>query len=81
MVGSDVLNGPALAGMAKAYVAAINGGAVPAIATAWQSVAEARTPLRQSPNYLIGLDHGLAPRTSPYYQLYLSCCVSDVTTL
>mmetsp|Transcript_35146 Transcript_35146/g.86193 ORF Transcript_35146/g.86193 Transcript_35146/m.86193 type:complete len:464 (-) Transcript_35146:1322-2713(-) len=41
MVGSDVLNGPALAGMAKAYVAAINGGAVPAIATAWQSVAEA----------------------------------------
>jgi hypothetical protein len=41
MVGSDVLNGPALAGMAKQYVAAINGGAVPAIATAWQSVAEA----------------------------------------
>ena len=41
MVGTDVLNGPALAGMAKQYVAAINGGAVPAIATAWQSVAEA----------------------------------------
>jgi hypothetical protein len=40
-VGNDVLNGPALAGMAKQYVAAINGGAVPAIATAWQSVAEA----------------------------------------
>ena len=39
-VGPDVLNGPALAGMAKQYVAAINGGAVPAIATAWQSVAE-----------------------------------------
>ena len=40
-VGSDVLNGAALAGMAETYVAAINGGAVPTIATAWQSVAEA----------------------------------------
>ena len=40
-VGRDVLNGPALAGMAKQYVDAINDGAVPAIATAWQSVAEA----------------------------------------
>ena len=39
-VGSDVLNGPALAAMATQYVAAINAGAVPAIATAWQSVAE-----------------------------------------
>ena len=36
----DVLNGASLAGMAQTYVAAINGGAVPAIATAWQSVAE-----------------------------------------
>ena len=40
-VGPDVLNGAALAGMATQYVAAINDGAVPAIATAWQSVAEA----------------------------------------
>jgi hypothetical protein len=39
-VGADVLNGPALAAMATQYVAAINDGAVPAIATAWQSVAE-----------------------------------------
>jgi hypothetical protein len=39
-VGDDVLNGASLAGMAEKYVAAINGGAVPAIATAWQSVSE-----------------------------------------
>ena len=40
-VGDDVLNGPALASLAAAYVGAINDGAVPAIATAWQNVAEA----------------------------------------
>eukprot|EP00658_Telonema_sp_P-2_P081809 TRINITY_DN8486_c0_g2_i4.p1 TRINITY_DN8486_c0_g2~~TRINITY_DN8486_c0_g2_i4.p1 ORF type:complete len:394 (+),score=122.08 TRINITY_DN8486_c0_g2_i4:102-1283(+) len=40
-VGNDVLNGPALASLAAAYVHAINEGAVPAIATAWESVAEA----------------------------------------
>ena len=40
MVGADVLNGASLAAMAQMYVKAINGGAVPAIATAWQSVAE-----------------------------------------
>ena len=36
-----LLTGRTLAGMATQYVAAINGGAVPTIATAWQSVAEA----------------------------------------
>jgi len=41
MVGREVLTGRTLAGMATQYVAAINGGAVPTIATAWQSVAEA----------------------------------------
>jgi len=40
-VGREVLTGRTLAGMATQYVAAINGGAVPTIATAWQSVAEA----------------------------------------
>ena len=40
-VGSDILNGPALAAIAQAYVTAINEGAVPEIQTAWQNVAEA----------------------------------------
>jgi hypothetical protein len=35
-LGSFVLTGPVLAGLAEAYVAAINEGAVPTIATAWQ---------------------------------------------
>jgi hypothetical protein len=35
------MTGPLLAGLAGAHVAAINAGAVPAIATAWQGVAEA----------------------------------------
>eukprot|EP00976_Prorocentrum_cordatum_P020614 418676-Prorocentrum_minimum.AAC.1 len=36
----QVLTGPALAGLIRAYVGAINAGAVPTIATAWQSVVE-----------------------------------------
>ena len=40
-IGGDVVTGPALASLAEAYAAALNGGAVPAIASAWQSVAEA----------------------------------------
>ena len=40
-IGNTVLTGPMLAGLVKAYVDAINGGAVPTIATAWQGVAEA----------------------------------------
>ena len=39
-VGSHVLNGAMLAGLAQGYVEAINKGAVPTIATAWQGVAE-----------------------------------------
>ena len=35
-LGAFTLTGPALAGLTEAYVAAINGGAVPTIATAWQ---------------------------------------------
>ena len=35
-LGAQVINGPMLAGLASAYVDAINGGAVPTIATAWQ---------------------------------------------
>jgi hypothetical protein len=35
-MGSTVLTGPILAGLTGAYVKAINMGAVPAIATAWQ---------------------------------------------
>ncbi|KIY98006.1 Guanylate-binding protein 6 [Monoraphidium neglectum] len=35
-IGSQIINGPMLAGLATAYVAAINAGAVPTIATAWQ---------------------------------------------
>ena len=37
---SQVLTGPALAGLITAYVGAINAGAVPTIATAWESVME-----------------------------------------
>jgi len=39
-VGSMTLTGPLLAGLTKAYVDAINNGAVPCISTAWQGVAE-----------------------------------------
>jgi hypothetical protein len=35
-LGSSVLTGPMLAGLASTYVTAINNGAVPVIATAWQ---------------------------------------------
>ena len=35
-LGGFVLTGPVLAGLTEAYVAAINDGAVPTIATAWQ---------------------------------------------
>jgi hypothetical protein len=35
-VGSQLVTGPVLAGLAGAYVAAINAGAIPTIATAWQ---------------------------------------------
>lgn len=40
-VGVAPVTGVMLAGLAEAYVAAINDGAVPTIATAWQGVAEA----------------------------------------
>lgn len=40
-LGSAVVTGPVLAALAEAYVTAINQGAVPTIATAWQGVAEA----------------------------------------
>lgn len=43
-LGTQVLSGPMLAGLAEAYVDAINHGAVPTIATAWQ--ARARQPAR-----------------------------------
>ena len=35
-LGSFLLSGPVLAGLTEAYVQAINNGAVPTIATAWQ---------------------------------------------
>lgn len=35
-IGTQVVSGPMLAGLAEAYVCAINEGAVPTIATAWQ---------------------------------------------
>ncbi|KAL6785100.1 hypothetical protein ACKKBG_A02440 [Auxenochlorella protothecoides x Auxenochlorella symbiontica] len=40
---STVVTGPLLAGLVEAYVEAINAGAVPTIATAWQGVAEAES--------------------------------------
>ncbi|KAG2434077.1 hypothetical protein HXX76_007805 [Chlamydomonas incerta] len=39
-LGTQLLSGPLLAGLAQAYVKAINTGAVPTIHTAWHSVAE-----------------------------------------
>lgn len=42
-LGTQVLTGPVLAGLTEAYVSAINAGAVPTIATAWQGVAEAES--------------------------------------
>lgn len=35
-LGSQIISGPMLAGLASAYVEAINKGAVPTISTAWQ---------------------------------------------
>jgi hypothetical protein len=35
-LGNQILTGPMLAGLVDAYVTAINNGAVPTIATAWQ---------------------------------------------
>jgi hypothetical protein len=40
-IGSQLVTGPLIAGLAAAYCRAINQGAVPTIATAWQGVAEA----------------------------------------
>eukprot|EP00850_Spirogloea_muscicola_P021189 SM000240S08606 [mRNA] locus=s240:134650:140591:+ [translate_table: standard] len=39
-VGATTLNGPMLAALAQSFIAAINSGAVPTIATSWQSVEE-----------------------------------------
>lgn len=39
-LGGSVVTGPILAALTQAYVGAINQGAVPTIATAWQGVAE-----------------------------------------
>ena len=41
--GNQFVTGPVLAGLVEAYVHAINEGAVPTIATAWQGVAEAES--------------------------------------
>lgn len=41
--GNGFMNGPVLAGLVEAYVKAINEGAVPTIATAWQGVAESES--------------------------------------
>ncbi|GAX73401.1 hypothetical protein CEUSTIGMA_g854.t1, partial [Chlamydomonas eustigma] len=38
--GTQFMTGPVLAGLVEAYVEALNNGAVPTIATAWQGVAE-----------------------------------------
>lgn len=37
-IGNHQVTGAALAGLAEAYVAAINNGAVPVISTAWQVI-------------------------------------------
>ena len=42
-LGPQVLTGGSLAALTEAYVSAINAGAVPTIATAWQGVAEAES--------------------------------------
>jgi len=41
--GNGLMTGPVLAGLVDAYVTAINNGAVPTIATAWQGVAESES--------------------------------------
>jgi hypothetical protein len=47
--GAQFVTGPVLAGLVHAYVNAINQGAVPTIATAWQ-VGEMRTCFCSSPS-------------------------------
>lgn len=63
-LGAQVITGPVLAGLTQAYVAAINAGAVPTIATAWQGVAEAecrRAADAAEAAYLASLPSPLSP--------------------
>lgn len=63
-LGAQVITGPVLAGLTEAYVAAINAGAVPTIATAWQGVAEAecrRAADAAEAAYLASLPADLSP--------------------
>ncbi|KAK9918012.1 hypothetical protein WJX75_000546 [Coccomyxa subellipsoidea] len=66
-LGSQIISGPMLAGLASAYVEAINTGAVPTISTAWQGVAEAESrraadaaeqAYREAFNRDVGADEG-----------------------
>ncbi len=50
-LGAQVITGPMLAGLATAYVDAINHGAVPTISTAWQ----ARSATDKVPPFLLGI--------------------------
>lgn len=62
-VGNNFITGPMLAGLVVAYVDAINSGAVPNIATAWQGVAEAecrRAADAAEQEYHRVINHGVA---------------------
>lgn len=76
-LGGFVLTGPVLAGLTEAYVAAINDGAVPTIATAWQvrrggagvlSTQMARSATSSNNNVAVGWVKGLHanPDTQPH---------------
>ena len=45
-LGNQIVSGAMLAALAEAYVAAINNGAVPTIATAWQVCSSSGLPCR-----------------------------------
>ncbi|NJO13274.1 MAG: hypothetical protein HC872_07225 [Gammaproteobacteria bacterium] len=63
-IGSTVLTGTMLAGLVSAYVDAINHGAVPTIATAWQGVAESecrRAADEAERAYRAAFNEGISP--------------------
>ncbi|WIA21574.1 hypothetical protein OEZ85_000766 [Tetradesmus obliquus] len=75
-LGTYVLSGPVLAGLTEAYVQAINDGAVPTIATAWQGVAEQecrRAADVAEAAYAAAFDEGVVPEEAALDEEHARC--------
>lgn len=75
-LGTYVLSGPVLAGLTEAYVQAINDGAVPTIATAWQGVAEQECRLAADvaeAAYAAAFDEGVVPEEAALDEEHARC--------